>query len=221
MKFMDYIRLIGFVRKDEPVVLRVADRRGFVTPLMFSIVYGFVVTCVFFSLKESLFAIGFAKREHFASWFVELFTLTVPMLLLAIWIGLAPFLIGAVWCSENRFYIKMMECSFLKKLVFSACLFSFILFVVDIFIPTFFMRFLFSRFFIPLIPYLMVLAFMIRHVVCTKGFRRKKKETMDDWRERIGIETWGDFHDSILPSLFGFFSWFGVFVYALMLYCGG
>ena len=65
MKFMDYIRLIGFVRKEEPVVLRVADRRGFVTPLMFSIVYGFVVTCVFFSLKESLFAIGFANNSVF------------------------------------------------------------------------------------------------------------------------------------------------------------
>lgn len=137
-----------------------------------------------------LFGEGNVYKTMIEPWLEEILASTIPMTWCGIAIGFTPFLVGAVWCRDNQFYLMMTRASLLVKIMWGTFVIQSALIAVNCCFDSSDGRSIFicSRIFAVLIPFFLWVLFYILHSKATAHFARRRKESRLEWSTRIGLD---------------------------------
>lgn len=191
------------------IKMRSGWKRTMFNKALFVFAYWFVV----FSVGKSLGGMMYSYHEVVESdipslqrWIMMFIRMTVTT-----WVtfafGIVPFLVGAIWCKNNQFFIRMMGESLPVKIMKGVLATAYALFIICAVCPGVGISWVYNLFivFTTSLPFILWMSygclgvFLVRNVATPTRIQFFKGETFTEWRNRIGDDVARDVLYAFMP----------------------
>lgn len=188
--------------------------------MLFVWVYLFNIFTVLYFWNERLFPFidlkGVVSNMALPHYLVGILS-TMPISWCMFAVGLTPFLVGAIWCRHNPFYLKMTRDSILVKIMWGFFLIQSVMIAIDEFAPFSVgsgKSHIWSGTIAVMVMFFLWGLFYILHSRATIHVARRRKESHEEWRSRIGAETVKEIAYAQMPAVSSLISIFVLLVLA-------